>query len=367
MQLRAEQLHAHLSKGCKALYTLQGDDPLLMQEAGDAIRAAARAQGCTERDVFTVSGAHFDWSAVLGAAQSQSLFAESKLVEIRIPSGKPGTAGSEALQRYCDALPEGVVTLVSLPRLDNTQLKSAWFSALDTHGVHIRLDTVDRAGLPAWIAQRLARQDQRVREGEEGQQTLSFFADRVEGNLLAAHQEIQKMALLYPAGELSFEQVESAVLNVARYDSRQWCEAIWAGKVARACRMLRGLQAEGESAVALHWQLADDLRTLRRIRSALDNGKPMPLALSEARVWGARQRIMERAVQLLSERQLRHLLTAASVCDGIVKGLRRPDWPNDPFEALQRLMLGVMHFTRTSSPALSKTRSPRGATLALRA
>lgn len=367
MQLRAEQLTAHLSKGCKALYTLHGDDPLLMQEAGDAIRAAARAQGCAERDVFTVSGAHFDWSAVLGAAQSQSLFAESKIVEIRIASGKPGTTGSEALQRYCEALPDGVVTLVSLPRLDNTQLKSAWFSALDAHGVHIRLDPVDRAGLPAWIAQRLARQAQRVREGEEGQQTLSFFADRVEGNLLAAHQEIQKMALLYPAGELSFEQVESAVLNVARYDSRQWCEAIWAGKVARACRMLRGLQAEGESAVALHWQLADDLRTLRRVRSALDHGKPMPLALSEARVWGARQRSMERAVQLLSERQLRHLIGAASVCDGIVKGLRRPDWPNDPFEALQRLMLGVMHFTRASGPAGSKTRSPRGATLALRA
>ncbi len=363
MQLRAEQLQAHLSKGCRPLYTLHGDDPLLMQEAADSIRAAARAHGCAERDVFTVSGAHFDWSAVLGAAQSMSLFAESKMVEIRIPSGKPGASGSEALQRYCESLPEGVVTLVTLPRLDNAQLKSAWFAALDAHGVQIRIDPVDRASLPAWIAQRLARQDQRVREGEEGQQTLAFFADRVEGNLLAAHQEIQKMGLLYPSGELSLEQVQSAVMNVARYDARQWCEAVWAGKVERASRMLRGLQAEGESAVALHWQLADDLRALRRVRMALDHGKPMPLALSEARIWGPRQRSLERAVQLMSERQLRKLVSAASVCDGIVKGLRRPDWPTDPFEALHRLMLGVMHLTLASG----KTRSPRGATLALRA
>ena len=363
MHLRPEQLAAHLAKGCRSLYTLQGDDPLLMQEAADAIRAAARANECAEREVFTVSGAHFDWSAVLGSAQSMSLFAQSKLIEIRVPSGKPGTAGSEALQRYCDALPDGVVTLVSLPRLDSSQLKSAWFLALESHGIHVRLDPVDRAALPAWIAQRLALQHQRVQEGEEGQRTLSFFADRVEGNLLAAHQEIQKIALLYPSGELSLEQVEAAVLNVARYDVRQWCEAVFAGRVERAARMLRGLQAEGESAVVLHWQLADDLRALRRVRMALDQGKPMPLALSEARVWGARQKSMERAVGLVSERQLRRLVSAASVCDGIVKGLRRPDWPTDPFEALHRLMLGVLSLTM----APSKQRSARGAPLALRA
>ncbi|MCB1983383.1 MAG: DNA polymerase III subunit delta, partial [Rhodoferax sp.] len=164
---------------------------------------------------FAVAGAHFDWSSVLGAAQARSLFAERQLIEIRIPGGKPGKDGSEALQRYVEALPEDLLTIVQLPRLDGQQLRSAWFAALDRAGVSVRVEPVERRALPAWIAERLAAQGQRVAAGEAGQQTLAFFADRVEGNLLAAQQEIAKLALLHPAGELSFEQVEQAVLDVA--------------------------------------------------------------------------------------------------------------------------------------------------------
>ena len=269
MQLRTDQLSAHLSAaaktGLKPLYTLMGDEPLLQQEAADAVRSAARAAGCQEREVFHVGGAHFDWSAVLGAAQERSLFADAKIVEIRIPTGKPGKDGSEALQRYAEQPAEGVITLVLLPHLDSTQLKSGWFAALQSHGMVVRLDPVERSALPTWIAKRLAAQGQSVREGEEGQRTLAFFADRVEGNLLAAHQEISKLALLYPQGELSADQVESAVLNVARYDVRQLCEAVLTGQVARAWRMLDGLRAEGESPVAVHWPLAEDLRALHRV------------------------------------------------------------------------------------------------------
>ena len=247
MQIRPDQLEAQLNRGLKPLYTIHGDEPLLAQEAGDAIRAAARAAGYTERKVFTVSGAHFDWSGVLGAAQAMSLFAERQLIEIRIPSGKPGKDGGEALQAYCARLPDDVLTLVQLPRLDWQQAKAAWFTALDAAGTTVRVETLERKALPAWLAQRLARQGQRVQAGDDGQRTLAFFADRVEGNLLAAHQELQKLALLHPAGELSFEQVEVAVLNVARYDVAKLCEAVWAGQVARALRMLDGLQAEGEA------------------------------------------------------------------------------------------------------------------------
>jgi len=218
MQVRSDQLAAHLQKGVRPLYTVWGDEPLLAQEAGDAIRAAARAAGCTERQVHTVAGAHFDWSGLLGASMAMSLFSERQLIEIRIPSGKPGKDGSEALQRYCDHLGDDVVTLVQLPRLDRTQQGSAWFVALDAAGVTVRVDPIDRKALPQWIAQRLAQQGQRVEGGDAGQRTLAFFADRIEGNLLAAHQEIQKLGLLYPAGELGVEQIESAVLNVARYD-----------------------------------------------------------------------------------------------------------------------------------------------------
>ena len=342
MQVRAEQIEQQLARGLRPLYTVHGDEPLLAQEVGDAIRTAARAAGYSERKVFTVSGAHFDWSAVLGAAQAMSLFADRQLIEIRIPSGKPGKDGSEALQRYCETLNDDVLTLVQFPKLDGQQTKSAWFNALDGAGITVKVEPVDRRALPAWIAQRLQRQQQRVQPGEAGQETLAFFADRVEGNLLAAHQEMQKLALLYPAGELSFEQVQTAVLDVARYDVFKLGEAIFAGQVQRALRMLDGLRAEGEAAVLVHWTLADDVRALARVRTALDAGKPLPMALSEARVWGVKQRLFERVAPLLSDHQLLHLLEATQQCDGIVKGLRHPDWPPEPWDALRRLVLMLL-------------------------
>ena len=265
MQLRPDQLPAHLARGLSALYTVHGDEPLQAQEACDTIRAAARAAGYAERKVYTVTGANPNWSEILAAAQALSLFAERQLIEIRIPSGKPGKDGSDALQRYCQRLPEDVLTLVQLPRLDATQSKSAWFAALDAAGITLRVEPVERRALPQWIARRLAAQGQRVADGEDGQRTLAFFADRVEGNLLAAHQELQKLALLYPAGELGFEQVEAAVLNVARYDVFKLGEAVLAGQVARALRMLEGVRAEGEAAVLVHWTLAEDIRALKRL------------------------------------------------------------------------------------------------------
>jgi DNA polymerase-3 subunit delta len=361
MQVRADQLTSHLQKGVRTLYTVWGDEPLLAQEAGDTIRAAARAAGCSERQVHTVSGAHFDWSGLLGASMALSLFADKQLIEIRIPSGKPGKDGSETLQRYCENLGDDTVTLVQLPRLDRTQQGSAWFSALDAAGVTVRVDPIERKALPQWIAQRLAQQQQRIRGGDEGQRSLAFFADRVEGNLLAAHQEIQKLALLYPAGELSFEQIEAAVLNVARYDVFKLGEAVLAGQVARALRMLDGLRSEGEAAVLVHWTLAEDIRSLKRVKDALASGKPLPMALREARVWGVKERLFERVVPLLGDNTIAQLLEAAQVCDGLVKGLKHPDWPNEPWDALKRLVLMLVQQTA----ALPSAGRGRTATLAL--
>ena len=341
MQVAAAQLDAQLKRGLRSLYTLHGDEPLLQQEAADAIRAVARAQGYTERTVHTVAGAHFDWSAVLAAGGSLSLFADKQIVEIRIPSGKPGKDGSTALQQLAEAAQgnDSTLTLVLLPRLDKATETGAWFGALESYGVTVQVDPVERRALPQWIAQRLAAQGQRVVEGEEGQRTLQFFADRVEGNLLAAHQEIQKLGLLYPEGELNFEQVEGAVLNVARYDVFKLSEAVLAGQAARVQRMLDGLKAEGEAEVLVHYALAEDIRALKRVKDAIGQGRPLPMALREQRVWGLKEKLYERVLPLLSPNDLANLLQAAHQVDGIVKGLKVADWPADGWQALQRLAL----------------------------
>ena len=344
MQIAANQLGQHLQRGLKSLYTLHGDEPLLQLEALDTIRATARAQGFTERTSHTVAGAHFDWSEVLASGGSLSLFADKQIVEIRIPSGKPGKDGSAALQQLAGMSQgnDATLTLVLLPRLDKLTKSSAWFAALESFGVSLQVDPVERAALPTWIAQRLAAQGQRVTAGEEGQRTLQFFADRVEGNLLAAHQEIQKLALLFPVdvesgGVLSLAQVESAVLNVARYDVFKLSEAVLAGQAVRVQRMLDGLQAEGEAEVLVHYTLSEDIRALKRVKDAMGQGRPLPMALREQRIWGVRERLFERVLPRMDDLELSEMLQEAHLVDGIVKGLKQPDWPHNGWQALHRL------------------------------
>ena len=346
MQIGANQLGQHLQRGLKSLYILHGDEPLLQLEALDTIRAAARAQGFTERTSHTVAGAHFDWSEVLASGGSLSLFADKQIVEIRIPSGKPGKDGSAALQQLAEMSRDNdsTLTIVLLPRMDKLTKSGAWFTALDSFGMSLQIDPIERANLPTWIAQRLGAQGQRVAPGEEGQRTLQFFADRVEGNLLAAHQEIQKLALLFPvdeagSGVLTLAQVESAVLNVARYDVFKLSEAVLAGQVARVQRMLDGLQAEGEAEVLVHYTLCEDIRALKRVKDAMAQGRPLPMALREHRIWGARERLFERVLPRINDLDLSQLLQNAHVTDGIVKGLKQVDWPHDGWQALHRLAL----------------------------
>ena len=344
MQLALNQLSSHLAKGLRSLYVLHGDEPLQQQEAADAIRAAARAQGYTERSSYTVMGAHFDWSGVLAAGGSLSLFADKQILEIRIPSGKPGKDGSTALQQLAQSAQgnDSTLMLISLPRLDKATKTGAWFSALEAQGISIQIDPIERGALPHWIAQRLALQNQRVAAGEEGQRTLQFFADRVEGNLLAAHQEIQKLGLLQPEGELSFEVVEQAVLNVARYDVFKLSEAILSGNLTRAMRMLDGLQAEGTAEVLVHWTLAEDIRNLQRVKNAQASGQPLPMVLRSLRIWGTKEKLFERVVPRLTPNAAVRLLHSAHVVDGIVKGLPADGWPRDSWQALRKLAMDMV-------------------------
>lgn len=352
MQLALDQLGAHLAKGLRTLYTLHGDEPLQLQEAADAIRAAARQAGYTERSVHTVQGAHFDWSSLLAAGSALSLFADKQIVDIRIPSGKPGgKEGAAALAQLAAqaACSPDTLTLIQLPRLDAASKKTAWFSALDTHGVHIPIHPVERDRLPAWIAQRLKAQGQHVAAGEAGQRSLAFFADCVEGNLLAAHQEIQKLGLLYPPGELSLEQIEQAVLNVARYDVFKLSEAVLSGDLARSTRMLDGLQAEGVAEVLVHWTLAEDIRNLQRARAALDSGQPLAMALRQLRVWGAKEQLFARIVPQLRAPAVARLLLAAHQVDGIVKGLHIPGRPTNAWQALHQLVWEMVQAVKLPS------------------
>ncbi|SDV49518.1 DNA polymerase III subunit delta [Chitinasiproducens palmae] len=322
MLLRADALPAHLAKALRPLYVVFGDEHLLVQESVDAIRQAARAAGCTERETF-VAERGFDWSALLGASQAMSLFGEKRLVELRVPSGKPGREGGEALQtlaRQSGADPNTVM-LVTLPRLDASTQKSAWFTALTTAGVGVRIDVIERANLGNWIGERLARQRQRVPAGEAGRRALQFIVERVEGNLLAAHQEILKLGLLYPPGEIDDEQVREAVLNVARYDVFKLNEAMLAGDVARLARMVDGLRGEGETPILVLWAVVEEIRTLIRVKRGLAAGRSLAELARANRVWGPRERFLGQAVRRVELDALEGALADAARLDAQLKGL----------------------------------------------
>ncbi|TMH68621.1 MAG: DNA polymerase III subunit delta [Betaproteobacteria bacterium] len=212
MQVRAGELDAQLKKSLLPAYAIHGDEPLLAMEAADAVRGAARRGGFTEREVLE-PGRGFDWSEFTHATGSLSLFAAKKIVELRLPTGKPGPQGSAAIAAYCERPSEEQLLLVTLPRLDRTGQGSAWFNALARLGAVVDVWPLDRSRLPAWLGERLARQKQRA-----PREVLEFLTERVEGNLLAAHQELQKLALLAPEGELALDTVQDAVASVARYD-----------------------------------------------------------------------------------------------------------------------------------------------------
>lgn len=319
MRIKPEQLPQHLQKQPTSLYTLFGSEPLLMQEAADLIRDHARRQGYTERELL-VSEQHFDWTSLLNAGSNISLFGERKIVDIRIPSGKPGKEGGKAIEAYCNALPPDILTLVTLPRIDKQGQATKWFKALETSGTMIPVYALERDRLPDWIGQRLARQQQKADAA-----TLQFLADQVEGNLLAAHQEIQKLALLYPGGHLTFAQVKDVVLNVARYDVFQLADAMLTADTARFVRILNGLQGEGTPPLLILATLAESVRQLISIQQGLADSQPPAQLLQAARVWGDRQKLVMTAVKRIKPQILLQGLSQAATIDRMVKGVAQGD------------------------------------------
>jgi len=331
MRLAQAQLESHLKQGLQALYVLVGDEPLAQRECLDAIRAAARAQGFDERTSLSAER-NFNWQQLQHYGQSISLFASRRLLELVIPSGKPGIDGGKALQALAVKAIADTTLVIILPALERDAKNSAWFNALETHAQTIMLNEVDAASLPKWIANRLAQQGQHT-----GSQTLEFLAHQVEGNLLAANQEVQKLGLLYPQGELSDETVREAVLNVSRYDAFQLGEAVLQGDAERTVRILQGLQDEGENAVAVMNPLMWVLRPLVRIKQAEMRGENISNAMASARIYGDRQALVKRASSRLSLRQLEAALQKLADIDRTAKGVM----PGDAWLEISRLCFGL--------------------------
>ena len=283
MKISARQLSASVKKGLAPLYTIHGPEALGALEAADFLREAARKGGCTERDVFTAEqGA--DWSRLAATASNLSLFATRRLIELRIPTGKPGAEGGKAIEAYCARLPENDVTLVLLPELDWQSAKTQWFAALEGAGVVVEARAIGRDELPEWLADRLARQKQRA-----SVETLEWLADRVEGNLLAAKQEVEKLALLLSEGEIALEAIRDAVTDVSRFERDGLVDAIHAGEQGRIVRVMASLEAEGEPAPLLLWTLTEELRLLMQVKAGerprrwLDPARMQQLAKTASR------------------------------------------------------------------------------------
>ncbi|WP_194792121.1 DNA polymerase III subunit delta [Pseudomonas sp. UFMG81] len=344
MKLAPAQLNKHLQGQLAPVYIVSGDDPLLCQEAADAIRATARQQGYDERQVFSAD-ANFDWGNLLLAGASLSLFAQRRLLELRLPSGKPGDKGAAALMEYCANPAEDTLLLISLPKLDGSAQKTKWGKALieGTHCQFIQIWPVDAQQLPQWINQRLSQ------AGLSAQRdAVDLIAARVEGNLLAAAQEIEKLKLLAEGNQITVETVQAAVADSARFDVFGLVDAILNGEAGHALRMLEGLRGEGVEPPVILWALARELRLLAGLAQQFSQGVPLDKAFSQARppVWDKRRPLVSKALQRLSAQRWAMLLQDAQRIDAQIKGQAE----GSPWTSLARLSL-LMAGQRLTLPA----------------
>lgn len=336
MELNLDALDMHLAQSLSLLYVIVSDEHLLAIETADKIRKVARDNGFNEREVLVIENS-FSWSELIAINSSQSLFGNKKLIELRISTNKLTKDGSQALQNYTVNLNPANLTIISLPKLHWSAQKSIWINVLRESSIYLEIAPVERTQLPIWISNRLALQQQNT-----DQQCLEFIADHVEGNLLAAQQEIQKLILLYPPGKLNFQQVRNAVLNVARYDVFKLNEAILSGDAARLVRMIYGLKGEGEVLPLVLWVIAEEIRTLLKLKFGMLQGKTLGMLLRKYRIWGTRERLLETALHRISLFVLQTALQEAAQIDRMIKGLYIKTFSSDVWDALAQLCLKLV-------------------------
>ena len=322
MKISTRQLDGQLRKGLSPLYAVHGPEALLALEACDRIREAARKDGCTEREVFFAEpGA--DWNRFGAGAANLSLFASKRLVELRIPTGKPGAEGGRAIEAYCARLPDDAITLVALPELEWQQQKSKWFEALERAGVLVEARAVTRDELPEWLAERLSRQGQKA-----SVETLEWLADRVEGNLLAARQEVEKLALLLPKGEVTLQAIRDAVTDVSRYERDTLLDAIHAADAGRVARVVASLEAEGEPLPLLLWTLTEELRLMMALAA---NQRPRRFIPPD------RMSAIQKTARKHDVASFDRELLRAHHIDRMIKGIET----GDPWDSVVELALGL--------------------------
>ena len=314
MRIRPEQLEQHIARGLAPIYLVSGDEPLQVNEACDAIRAAARRAGHENREVME-AGPGFDWSALAAEANSFSLFAEKKIIDLRIPNGKPGRDGGKALAEYCERPPEDTVLLLTLPKLDRQQQGGKWFKTIEQLGVILQVWPIEVQRLPQWIEQRL-----RSAGLQAEREAVDMLAERVEGNLLAAHQEIEKLLLLHGTGHLNAQQLADAVGDSARYDVFELVDSALRGETRRCLHILDGLRGEGVAPQVVLWALHREIAQMTEMSAATAKGLSLDHAMSRARIWEKRKPLVRKALQRLQTPAWLSLLGLCQQADAASKG-----------------------------------------------
>lgn len=331
MKIPANRLESQLKKSLLPCYLVTGDEPLAVQESLDVIRAAGRRAGFSSRERF-VASAGFDWQDLRAGGGNLSLFAEKRIIELTLPTGRPGKPGSAVIVDMAAQAGDDLMFLVSAPKLDSGNATAKWVKAIDSAGGVVQVWPVGPAELPGWIAARM-----RSAGLEPDREAVRLIADRVEGNLLAAQQEIEKLRLLTGAGSVTADDVDRAVADSSRYDVYKLVDAAVAGDARRAIRILGGLRAEGIDAVIVVWALGRELRTLARLADDGAAGGDLGAAMRQNRVWSRRQGIVRACVGRHRGADFYRLIRALARADAAAKG----QLAADPWQLAAGIVIGL--------------------------
>ena len=314
MRLKLEQLQAGLQKSLQPVYFISGDEPLQLGESADWVRAAVRQSGYSVREVISIDQGH-EWPQLAVEADSLSIFAEQKLIDLRLPSAKPGSDGSKALIAYCQNPPTDTILLLTAGKLDAAAQKTKWFQAIDKVGVIVQVWPLQGQELLQWLQRRATAKSMRL-----DIDAAKALAARIEGNLLAAAQEIEKLFVLHGQASISRAMIENAVADSARFDVFKLTDACLAGKLNRAVKILNGLKAEGVASPVVLWALSRETRVLIAIKTELKQGAHQETVFKKHHIWEQRKQAMHEALQRLSLMHMQSLLLASAKADQQIKG-----------------------------------------------